>query len=127
MQNRSDRGEFSGPYARDPHPGLGDDYARDGGWSGGGRHDDYVRDPGDSPDARLVDAVNTLLAEHDGIDARDIKVSADNGEVTLDGIAGSRYETKLAEDVVRSCKGVREVHNRLTLSDREVQIGKASE
>ena len=36
---------FPGPHARDAHrEGLGDDYARDGGWSGGGRHDDYVRE-----------------------------------------------------------------------------------
>jgi hypothetical protein len=37
---------FSGPHARDAHrEGLGDDYARDGEWSGAGRHDDYVREP----------------------------------------------------------------------------------
>jgi hypothetical protein len=45
MINRWDRGEFSGDYARDTHRGYGDDYARDGGWSGGGRADDYVREP----------------------------------------------------------------------------------
>ncbi len=42
---------FSGPHARDAHrEGLGDDYARDGEWSGAGRHDDYVREtPTDDP------------------------------------------------------------------------------
>ena len=37
--------DFGGDYARDTHRGgLGDDYARDGGWSGGGRADQHVRD-----------------------------------------------------------------------------------
>lgn len=36
--------DFGGDYARDTHrDGLGDDYAREGGWSGAGRADDYVR------------------------------------------------------------------------------------
>jgi len=36
---------FDGDYARDTHRGgLGDNYARDGGWSGGGRADDVVRE-----------------------------------------------------------------------------------
>jgi len=36
---------FDGDYARDTHRGgLGDTYAREGGWSGAGRADDYVRD-----------------------------------------------------------------------------------
>ena len=34
---------FDGDYARDTHRGgLGDNYARDGGWSGAGRADDVV-------------------------------------------------------------------------------------
>jgi len=36
---------FDGEHARDTHRGgLGDNYARDGGWSGGGRADDVVRE-----------------------------------------------------------------------------------
>ncbi len=36
---------FDGEHARDTHQGgLGDNYARDGGWSGGGRADDVVRE-----------------------------------------------------------------------------------
>lgn len=38
-------GELGGDYARDTHrEGFGDDYARDGGFSGGGGHEDFVRD-----------------------------------------------------------------------------------
>ena len=52
---------FPGPHARDAHrEGLGDDYARDGEWSGAGRHDDYVRETTDDPDvdAEIADEVD---------------------------------------------------------------------
>jgi hypothetical protein len=77
MQDRKE-GEFSGDWARDTHRGgLGHDYARDGGWSGAGRHDDYAREPshrGRGPknwpsDERISDTVSLLLTDHDGIDA----------------------------------------------------------
>jgi hypothetical protein len=46
MADPKEHGEFDGDYARDTHrEGLGGDYARDGGWSGGGRRDDLTRDP----------------------------------------------------------------------------------
>lgn len=39
---------FDGDYARDTHRGgLGDNYARDTGWSGAGRADDYIREEHD--------------------------------------------------------------------------------
>lgn len=39
-------GELGGDYARDQHrEGFGDDYARDGGFSGGGGHEDFTREP----------------------------------------------------------------------------------
>lgn len=123
---------FGGNWARDSHfEGMGDDYARDGGWSGGGRHDDYARDEslrGRGPkswtaDERLRALVNERLTEHHRIDATDIDVSAQNGEVTLSGTCRSRAEKRLAEDVAWNC-GVHEVHNRITVSPA---IGKASE
>lgn len=135
--------EFSGYYARDTHRGgLGDDYARDRGFSGGGARDDYARDRdhdnyishrGKGPknwgqsDERIRAVVNEHLTDHDGIDATHIDVAVDNGEVTLTGMVGSRWEKRLAEDIAFQCTGVHDVHNRLTVSDREAQIGKASE
>lgn len=132
---------FGGYYARDTHRGLGDDYARDLGWSGGGRADDYTRDGrsdlpshrGRGPknwrrsDERIREMVNERLTDHDDVDATDIEVSVQDGEVTLTGMVSSRREKRLAEDVAWSCRGVQDVHNRLTLGDRETHIGKASE
>jgi osmotically-inducible protein OsmY len=134
------RHNFSGDYARDTHRGgFGDNYARDTGWSGGGRHDNYTRDPyrpsfrGRGPknwrpnDERIRDVVNELLTDHDGIDATHVEVTVENGEVTLNGVVGSRWEKRLADDIAGSCRGVHDVHNRLRVSDREAQVGKASE
>jgi BON domain len=141
----SPRHRFGGDYARDTHyEGLGDDYARDGGFSGAGRHDNYTRDAripdegrvsyrGRGPknwrrsDERIREVVNELLTEHDGIDATDIEVEVHDAEVTLTGQVGSRWEKRLAEDIAGSCRGVHDVHNRLTVADRETQVGKASE
>ena len=138
MINRWDRGEFGGDYARDTHRGYGDDYARDGGWSGAGRAEDYVREPrpsyrGRGPknwrpsDERIRETVNELLTDHDGVDATEIDVQVQDAEVTLEGTVGSRWEKRLAEDIAAGCRGVRDVHNRLRLSDREAQTGKTSE
>jgi osmotically-inducible protein OsmY len=125
---------FGGDHARDTHyEGFGDDYARDGGWSGGGRADDYVSYRGRGPknwrraDPDICEMVNERLTDHDGIDATDVEVTVENGEVTLNGLVGSRWQKRLAEDIALSCSGVHDVHNRLRVSDREVQIGKASE
>jgi osmotically-inducible protein OsmY len=128
---------FGGDWARDTHRGgFGDDYARDAGWSGGGRADDYVREisyRGRGPknwnrsDERIREVVNELLTDHDGIDATDVDVEVRDAEVTLSGQVGSRWEKRLAEDIAASCRGVHDVHNRLKVADREVQVGKASE
>ena len=132
--------DFGGDYARDPQAGtLGSDYARDRGWSGGGRGDDYVREDrpvshrGRGPknwrrsDERIAEMVNERLTDHDDVDATDIEVAVQDGEVTLTGFVTSRRQKRVAEDVAWSCGGVHDVHNRLTLRDRETHLGKASE
>ncbi|MEA2490591.1 MAG: hypothetical protein QOH21_2383 [Acidobacteriota bacterium] len=144
-------GSLGGDYARDTHRGgFGDDYARDTGWSGGGAHDDYTPPPrwdgpaapaplgrvshrGRGPknwrrsDERIREEMNERLTYHDGVDATDIEVAVENGEVTLTGQVTSRWEKRLAEDVADMVQGVRDVHNRLTVSERDAHIGKASE
>jgi osmotically-inducible protein OsmY len=139
------RGGLGGDYARDTHRGgFGDEYARDGAWSGAGRADQYARDrdhaepPRESfrgrgpknwrpSDERILETVNLLLTDHDGVDASEIDVTVENAEVTLNGMVGSRWEKRLADDIAHSCAGVRDVHNRLRIADREVQVGKARE
>jgi osmotically-inducible protein OsmY len=132
----SPRHGFGGDYARDTHRGgFGDDYARDGGWSGGGRADQYTREShrGRGPknwrrsDERIREMVNEGLTDHDDVDATDIEVLVQDAEVTLTGMVTNRREKRIAEDVAWSCGGVQDVHNRLTIGDRETRIGKARE
>ena len=114
---------------------FGGYYARDGGWSGGGRRDDYLPDysglgPRNWPsDARLFEEVCERLTDDDIVDASDIEVHVANGEVILNGRVGSRREKRRAEDVVWNVRGVRDVMNTLRVSerDRDVELGKASE
>src|ERR1043166_1748758 len=117
---------FSGPYARDTHrQGLGDDYARDGGWSGGGRHDDYVRDDsrrGIGPrsyrrsDERIREEVCEALTDDPRVDAREVDVKVENEVVTLSGCVPTRAEKRRAEDVALHCRGVHDVLNALRVA-----------
>ena len=78
-------------------------------------------------DERVAESVNEMLADHDDVDATEIEVKVENGEVTLSGSVNTRREKRLAEDAVASMRGVRDVHNQLRVTDRETRIGKASE
>jgi hypothetical protein len=78
-------------------------------------------------DERIREAVNEMLTEHHDVDATDIDVSVADGEVTLTGRVSSRWEKRAAEDIAGSCRGVKDVHNRLQIANPAAQIGKASE
>jgi len=60
--------------------------------------------------------VGEYLEWHGRIDAMQIQVSVDDGEVTLSGIVGTREEKRLAEGVAKACLGVKEVHNKLCVN-----------
>jgi BON domain-containing protein len=69
---------------------------------------------GDSrSDARVREQVCDALTRHDGVDARDVEVAVQNGEVTLTGSVPERSMKRAAEDAAESCRGVSDVHNRL--------------
>lgn len=68
------------------------------------------------PDESLRDDVWEHLAHHPDIDASDIEVMVEGGEVTLQGTVEDRDMLRLAEGVVESVSGVGLVHNRLRLA-----------
>lgn len=129
--------DAEGEWARDDYRyGLGGDYARDAGWSGGGRRDEYVRDArGLGPknyqrgDMRVEVDVNEALTEAGDVDATHIAVKVDDGVVTLSGYVATREQKRAADDVAWSCRGVRDVMNalRVTRGDNEVELGKTTE
>lgn len=64
-------------------------------------------------DERIRELVCERLHDHDDIDASDIDVTVSNGEVTLAGTVDDRRTKMLAEDVVESVSGVKDVQNSL--------------
>lgn len=64
-------------------------------------------------DATIYTEICESLKHNPDLDASDIEVSVDGGEVTLTGTVGSRDARWLVEDPAESVPGVRAVHNRL--------------
>ena len=64
-------------------------------------------------DERIREDINEELTRHPEIDASEIEVSVQGGEVTLSGTVDERRDKRLAEDITEHCSGVVEVHNQL--------------
>ncbi|WP_230718567.1 BON domain-containing protein [Martelella mediterranea] len=64
-------------------------------------------------DERINEDVHDRLTDEPTLDASDISVSVDNGEVTLDGYVIGRWQKRRAEDCVDSVSGVTHVQNNL--------------
>lgn len=67
-------------------------------------------------DERIRSEVCERLADHPALDASDIEVTVQSGEVTLAGTVESRQAKRLAEDITAACRAVRDVHNRLQIA-----------
>lgn len=66
-------------------------------------------------DDRICDDVCEMLTRAGDLDAREIEVTVENGEVTLQGTVHSRRDKRLAEDIAEAALGVRDIHNRLRI------------
>ncbi len=65
----------------------------------------------------LADVVDRLTM-HGQVDARNIDIEVENGEVTLSGNINDRWMKRMAEDAAWSVPGVWDVQNRLRLEPR---------
>jgi len=63
--------------------------------------------------------VSEELWRHSEIDASEIEIAVQNGEVTLTGKVENRHQKRLAEDIAERCSGVRDVHNQLKVGSPE--------
>ncbi|HYF53543.1 MAG TPA: BON domain-containing protein [Salinarimonas sp.] len=70
-------------------------------------------------DERVLEDVHERLTEDPHLDASDIEVSVQDGEVRLSGFVGNRTERRYAEDLVEGISGVRHVQNDLRLRERD--------
>lgn len=64
-------------------------------------------------DERILDEVADRLAHNGEVDARDVRLKVDGGEVRLEGWVESRPLKFLVEDLAASVRGVIDVDNRL--------------
>lgn len=64
-------------------------------------------------DDRIREEVSEHLTYHHDIDATDIEVQVQGGEVTLTGTVQDRRQKRLAEDIAEDIRGVRDVHNHI--------------
>ena len=70
-------------------------------------------------DDNVREDVCEALAYHPALDASDITVTAEAGEVTLAGTVPDRASKRLAEELADRCRGVEDVHNRLVVRKDE--------
>jgi hypothetical protein len=73
-------------------------------------------------DDRIKEDVNDRLEQHGEIDAWEISVMVQNGEVTLEGTVPDRLTKRLAEDVAEDSPGVKQVHNRLRIQGNTLTL-----
>src|SRR5512132_1272798 len=57
-----------------------------------------------------------VMAGHGQLDASEIEVRVERGEVILEGTVPDRWSKRLAEDLAESAFGVQDVHNRLRIT-----------
>jgi osmotically-inducible protein OsmY len=76
------------------------------------------------PDARVFEDVCDRLTYSD-VDAENIEVRVENGEVTLSGSVRDRWDKRRAEDVVENVSGVRDVHNNIRVHREDRGLGQS--
>jgi osmotically-inducible protein OsmY len=68
-------------------------------------------------DERIREDINDRLTDHDYLDAYDVLVTVNEGEVILSGTVSSRRAKRLTEDIAESVSGVKNVQNQLRVAD----------
>ena len=120
------RSSFDNTYAPSPYgSGWGDaEYGRSrwgresGGWSANTRGGYAGRGPKGytRTDERIREDVCDRLSWDDEVDATEIIVRVQNGEVTLEGQVETRHMKRRAEDIAEDVSGVSDVHNTLRVT-----------
>lgn len=74
-------------------------------------------------DQRILEDINDRLTDDRHIDASDIEVSVQHGEVILSGQADSRQAKRHAADLAEAVSGVRHLENRIRVRDQHAAPG----
>lgn len=140
-----DRSGYSDDYSSGMRQGAySDPYQGNPGYSSGSSMGSYGRDNdmgsgmtshrGKGPkgyqrsDERLKEMVSEALEDEHGVDASDVEVKVENGEVTLTGTVQDRSQKRRAEDCAEGVRGIRDVHNQIRVkrNDGSGQTGDSS-
>jgi hypothetical protein len=73
-------------------------------------------------DERILEDVSERLTRHGQIDASDVEVEVQNGEVALRGMVENRRAKRLAEDILDDIPGVNDIHNQLRVRQAESRM-----
>jgi osmotically-inducible protein OsmY len=68
---------------------------------------------------RIREDICERLTQYGQLDASNVEVAVDNGEVTLSGTVNDRRGKRRAEDIVESVPGVRDVHNQIRVQESD--------
>jgi hypothetical protein len=74
-------------------------------------------------DERIRETINDILTDDDQLDASEIEVSVQDGDVTLSGIVAEKDSKRRAEELVESVSGVSNVENRIRVSKDTSKTG----
>ncbi|MBP2299880.1 BON domain-containing protein [Azospirillum picis] len=74
-------------------------------------------------DERILEDINERLTDDHHLDASDIGVKVENGEVTLSGSVADRGSKRRAEDIAESVSGVGHVQNDLRVGSSRTMTG----
>ena len=75
-------------------------------------------------DERIREEVCELLADADEVDASEITVKVENGEVTLEGTVDSRRTKREAEEIACRARGAKDCQNHLRVKSQSSSTGK---
>jgi osmotically-inducible protein OsmY len=144
--NSGDRDRWTSDDSSSGYRGTGRDYSTtgEGRWSGGQSGSSYggwsygSMHAGRGPrnyqrsDERIREDVNERLTADPRIDASDVDVRVQNGEVTLSGTVDDGRTRRLAEEIIEDLPGVRDVRCDLRVKrdrwgqERHQQVGEQS-
>jgi osmotically-inducible protein OsmY len=69
-------------------------------------------------DTELADAAETALVWHTMVPTEAVRVTVDNGRVTLEGEVDWDYQRRAVENAIRPLRGVVDIHNRIRLRNQ---------
>ncbi|WP_437640512.1 BON domain-containing protein [Sorangium sp. So ce854] len=64
-------------------------------------------------DERIREDICEMISDRDDIDAGEVTVRVQNGEVTLEGTVNERHHKRLIEHIAEGARGVEDVHNQI--------------